>query len=67
MITSDRGPQFTSNLWFQLCEMLTFHTSKQQLITLSRTVQSKDAPWPQGRALCMCCRGRNIGDYHLNY
>jgi transposase InsO family protein len=20
--TSDRGPQFTSNLWFQLCEML---------------------------------------------
>ena len=21
-ITSDRGPQFTSNLWFQLCEML---------------------------------------------
>ncbi len=22
MITSDRGPQFTSNLWFQLCEML---------------------------------------------
>jgi hypothetical protein len=22
MITSDRGPQFTSNLWFQLCQML---------------------------------------------
>jgi hypothetical protein len=22
MITSDRGPQFTSNLWLQLCEML---------------------------------------------
>ncbi len=22
MITFDRGPQFTSNLWFQLCEML---------------------------------------------
>jgi hypothetical protein len=22
MITSDRGPQFSSNLWFQLCEML---------------------------------------------
>jgi hypothetical protein len=22
MITSDRGPQFTSNLWFKLCEML---------------------------------------------
>jgi hypothetical protein len=22
MITSDRGPQFTSNLWFQLCEKL---------------------------------------------
>jgi transposase InsO family protein len=22
MITSDHGPQFTSNLWFQLCEML---------------------------------------------
>ncbi len=21
-IISDRGPQFTSNLWFQLCEML---------------------------------------------
>jgi transposase InsO family protein len=21
-ITSDRGPQFTSNLWFKLCEML---------------------------------------------
>jgi hypothetical protein len=21
-ITSDRGPQFTSNLWFQLCEIL---------------------------------------------
>ncbi len=21
-ITSDRGPQFTSNRWFQLCEML---------------------------------------------
>jgi transposase InsO family protein len=21
-ITSDRGPQFTSNLWFQLCEMI---------------------------------------------
>jgi transposase InsO family protein len=22
MITSDRGPQFTSNLWFELCQML---------------------------------------------
>jgi transposase InsO family protein len=22
MITSDRGPQFTSSLWLQLCEML---------------------------------------------
>jgi hypothetical protein len=21
-ITSDRGPQFTSNLWFKLCKML---------------------------------------------
>ncbi len=30
-ITSDHGPQFSSNLWFQLS---TFHTSKQQLITL---------------------------------
>jgi hypothetical protein len=27
-ITSDRGPQFTSNLWFQLCEML--HISHRQ-------------------------------------
>jgi transposase InsO family protein len=27
MITSDLGPQFTSNLWFKLCEMLhIFHT-----------------------------------------
>jgi hypothetical protein len=28
MITSDRGPQFTSNLWFKLCEML--HISHRQ-------------------------------------
>ncbi len=28
MITSDRGPQFTSNLWFILCEML--HISHRQ-------------------------------------
>jgi hypothetical protein len=28
VITSDRGPQFTSNLWFQLCEM--FNISHQQ-------------------------------------
>jgi hypothetical protein len=28
MITSDRGPQFTSNLWFNLCEML--HISHRQ-------------------------------------
>jgi transposase InsO family protein len=27
-ITSDRGPQFTSNLWFNLCEML--HISHRQ-------------------------------------
>ncbi len=27
-ITSDRGPQFTSNLWFKLCEML--HISHKQ-------------------------------------
>jgi hypothetical protein len=27
-ITSDRGPQFTSNLWFKLCEML--HISHRQ-------------------------------------
>jgi hypothetical protein len=27
-ITSDRGPQFTSNLWFNLCEML--HISHKQ-------------------------------------
>jgi transposase InsO family protein len=26
--TSDRGPQFTSNLWFKLCEML--HISHKQ-------------------------------------
>jgi hypothetical protein len=42
MITSDHGPQFTSNLWLQLCEMLNFHTNKQQLITLRQTAQSKD-------------------------
>jgi cleavage and polyadenylation specificity factor subunit 1 len=28
MITSDRGPQFTSNLWFKLCKML--HISHKQ-------------------------------------
>jgi transposase InsO family protein len=28
MITSDRGPQFTSNLWFKLCE--TLNTSHRQ-------------------------------------
>jgi hypothetical protein len=28
MITSDRGPQFTSNLWFKLCKML--HLSHKQ-------------------------------------
>jgi transposase InsO family protein len=27
-ITSDRGPQFTSNLWFKLCKML--HISYKQ-------------------------------------
>jgi hypothetical protein len=42
MTTSDHGLQFTSNVWFHLCKMLTFHISKQQLITLSRMVQSKD-------------------------
>jgi hypothetical protein len=41
-ITSDRGPQFTSNLWVQLCEMLNISHKKQQLITLSRKAQSKD-------------------------
>ncbi len=41
-ITSDRGAQFTSNLWFNLCEML--HISHKQLpITLSRMVRSKDS------------------------
>jgi hypothetical protein len=34
-ITSDHGPQFTSNLWLQLC-------GKQVLIILSRTAQLKD-------------------------
>jgi hypothetical protein len=41
-ITSDRGPQFTSNLWSQLCEILNISQGKLQLITLSRTAQSKD-------------------------
>jgi hypothetical protein len=42
-ITSDRRPQFTSNLWFKLCEML--HISHRQTTaytTLSRTVRLKD-------------------------
>jgi hypothetical protein len=42
MITSDHGPQFTSNLWFKLCEMLHISHKQQLLTTLSRTVQSKD-------------------------
>jgi cleavage and polyadenylation specificity factor subunit 1 len=33
MITSDRGPQFPSNLWFKLCEML--HISHKLLTILS--------------------------------
>ncbi len=40
-ITSDRGLQFTSNLLFQLCKMLIFHTNKQQLITLSPTMHCR--------------------------
>ncbi len=28
-ITSDRGPQFTSNLWFTFAKCLAFHTNKQ--------------------------------------
>ncbi len=42
MITSDRGPQFSSNIWFQLCQMLNILHKQLQHITLSRTVQSKD-------------------------
>jgi hypothetical protein len=41
-ITTDRGPQFTANLWFNFTRCLTSHTNKQQLTTLSQTVQSKD-------------------------
>ncbi len=41
MITSDRGPQFTS-FGFNFAKCLIFHTNKQQLTTLSRTAQSKD-------------------------
>jgi hypothetical protein len=41
-ITSDRGPQFTSNLWFKLCEMLHISHKQTTASTLSRTVQSKD-------------------------
>jgi hypothetical protein len=41
-ITSDRWPQFTSVFGFNFTRCLTSHTNKQQLTTLSRTVQSKD-------------------------
>jgi hypothetical protein len=41
-ITSDRGPQFTSDLCPNFARCLTSHTNKQQLTTLSRTAQSKD-------------------------
>jgi hypothetical protein len=34
-ITSNHGPQFTSSLWLQLCEMLKIPINKQLLITLS--------------------------------
>jgi hypothetical protein len=41
-ITSDRGPQFTSHFGPSCVKCLTFHTNRQQLTTLCRTVRSKD-------------------------
>jgi hypothetical protein len=36
-ITSDRGPKLPPIFGFNFAKCLTFHTSKQQLVTLSRT------------------------------
>jgi hypothetical protein len=58
-ITSDRGPQFTSNL--------TSHTDKQLLIILTRMVQysGKTAPLPQGCASRTRCCGDMIRGINL--
>ncbi len=40
-ITSDHGPKFTSNLWFQLCEMLNISHKQTTAYHRSRTVQLK--------------------------
>jgi hypothetical protein len=42
-ITSDCGPQFTSNVWSQLCEMVNITHAKRTLIILRRPAQSKDS------------------------
>ncbi len=39
-ITSDCGPQFISNLWLQLCEMLNMSHKQTTVTTLSQTVQA---------------------------
>jgi hypothetical protein len=41
-ITSDRGPQFTSNLWFQLCELLNISHKQTTAYHPESTVQSRD-------------------------
>jgi cleavage and polyadenylation specificity factor subunit 1 len=53
-ITSDRGPQFTSNLWFKLCEML--HISHKQ--TTAYHPESKGAVQRLHRRLkdALCAR-----------
>jgi hypothetical protein len=51
--TSDRGPQFTSNLWFQLCEMLNI-SHKQTTANhpkLKSVVDSSDSERSQGKTL----------------
>jgi hypothetical protein len=49
-ITSDRGPQFTFNLWFQLCEML----------NISQKQTTAYHPKPQGRASRTRRRGNMV-------
>ncbi len=59
-ITSDRGPQFTSNLWFQLCEML--NISHKQ--TTAHHPESNSAVKRLHRhlkdALCVCRCGNMV-------
>jgi hypothetical protein len=51
-ITSDCGPQFTSNLWFQLCEMLNISHKQTTVESLQSHFILTMSHWSSGLPVC---------------